>query len=101
MRMPEQSFDRRDRFTPTPRPAWLKTLNEIGEGLDLAGIVPLSAESLKLQAIANTALTEFGGGDFLEPLEVLTKAIDTEAGLHLGGRLYTRAQFLFFLESRL
>jgi hypothetical protein len=101
MRMPEQSFDRRDRFTPTPRPAWLKTLNEIGEGLDLKGIVPLSAESLMRQAIANTGLTDFGGDDYVEPLAVLTKAIDAEADLHLGGRLYTRAQFLLFLESRL
>jgi hypothetical protein len=99
--MTNPAFDRRDRFTPTPRPAWLSTLNGIGEGLDLKGIVPLSAESLLGQAIANTGLSDFGDGDFREPLTVLTKAIDDEGELHFGGRLYTRGQFLFFLESRL
>jgi hypothetical protein len=99
--MTTQNFDRRDRFTPTPRPAWLNTLNDIGAGLDLKSIVPLSAESLLAQAVANTGLTDFGADDFREPLTLLTKAIDAEAELHLGGRLYTRGQFLFFLESRL
>jgi hypothetical protein len=98
--MTDQTFDRRERFTPTPRPAWLETLNDIGDGLDLGSIVPLSAESLMQQATVNTGLDDFGD-DCREPLAVLTKAIDAEADLHLGGRLYTRAQFLCFLESRL
>src|ERR1700722_6345268 len=99
--MTDQTFDRRDRFIPTPRPAWLKTLNDIGEGIDIKGVVPLSAESLMQQAIADTGLSDFGEGGFREPPRVLPKAIDDEAELPLGGRLYTRGQFLFFLESRL
>lgn len=99
--MTDRGHDRREHFTPTPRPAWLKTLNDIGTGLDLRGIVPLSAESLLRQATASTGLADFGDADFVEPLTVLTQAIDSEARMHLGGRLYTRAQFLLFLESRL
>jgi hypothetical protein len=97
----EENFDRRDRFIATPRPEWVKTLNDIGAGLDQKGIVPLSAESLILQAVARTGVSDFGEDGWREPFEILTCALDDEADLHLGGRLYTRGQILCFLESRL
>jgi hypothetical protein len=97
----EAMYDRREIFQPAPRPAWMKTLNEIGDGLDIKGIVPLTAESLMQQASANTGLSDFGDDDWLEPFTILTKAIDTEADMHLTGRILTRTEFLLYLEARL
>jgi hypothetical protein len=94
-------YDRREIFTPAPRPAWMKTLNELGNGLDIAGVVSLTPESLMQQAVANTGLTDFGDDDWLEPFTILMKAIDTEADLHLAGRILTRAEVLVYLEARL
>jgi hypothetical protein len=99
--MAEQMYDRREIFTPAPRPVWMKTLNEIGNGLDIAGIVSLAPESLMQQATANTGLSNFGDGDWIESFTILMKAIDTEAHLHLTGRILTRAEVLVYLEARL
>jgi hypothetical protein len=94
-------FDRREIFQPAPRPAWMKTLNDIGEGLDIKGVAPMTAESLMQQATANTGLTDFGADDWLEAFTILTRAIDEEADLHLAGRLLTRAELIIYLEARL
>ena len=99
--MADPAHDRRETFKPAPRPAWMKTLNELSEGLDIAGIVPLTPESLMRQASANTGLTDFGDDAWLEPFTILMKAIDAEADLHLTGRILTRAEFLQYLEARL
>jgi hypothetical protein len=96
-----QAYDRRDIFMPTPRPAWMKRLNELGDGLDIAGIVPLTPKSLMDQASLNTGLSDFGDDPWLEPFTVLMKAVDEEADLHLAGRILTRAEFLRYLETRL
>jgi hypothetical protein len=101
MRVTEQTFDRRATFTPLPRPPWVKTLNDIGAGIDIRGIVPLTPESLIEQAVANTGLADFGGDDWREPFAVLMKAIDAEGDLHFAGRLLTRTEFLIHLEARL
>jgi hypothetical protein len=99
--MAEQLYDRRERFTPAPRPAWMQTLNRLGAGLGIKAIVALTPESLMQQATVNTGLSDFGDDGWLEPFTVLTKAIDTEADLHLAGRILTRAEFLTYLEARL
>lgn len=79
----------------------MKTLNELGDGLDIKAIVPLTPESLLQQAIANTGLTDFGDDEWREPFSILMKSIDTEANFHLAGRILTRAEFLQYLEARL
>ena len=99
--MSEQKFDRQEAFTPAPRPPWMKKLNELGEGLDIRGIVALTPESLMQQASANTGLTDFGDDDWLEPFTVLLDSIDREAHFHLAGRILTRAEFLRYLQARL
>ena len=99
--MTEEMYDRRGRFTPAPRPAWMKTLNELGDGVDIGAIVALTPESLMQQAAANTGLTDFGDDDWLEPFTILMRAIDSEAQLHLAGRILTRAELLNYLEARL
>lgn len=99
--MAEYQYDRQEVFTPSPRPAWMKTLNELGEGLDMAGIVPLTPESLMQQAVANTGLSDFGADNWFEPFTILMRSIDSEAHLHLAGRILTRGEFLQYLEARL
>ena len=99
--MAEPTYDRRETFTPAPRPEWMKTLNELGEGLDIRGVVPLTPQSLMQQAMENTGLADFGDDDWLEPFTILMTAIDDEADLHLAGRLLTRTEFLTYLEARL
>jgi hypothetical protein len=94
-------FDRREAFTPPPRPEWMRTLNALGAGLDIAGVVPLSPESLMGQATLATGLADFGDDDWLEGFTVLMRAIDAEANLHFVGRILTRAEFLTYLEARL
>lgn len=97
----QTTYNRREVFTPQPRPEWMKTLNALGEGLDIKGIVPLTPQSLMQQASDNTGLTDFGDDDWLEGFRVLMKGADEEADLHLTGRLLTRAEFLRYLEARL
>jgi hypothetical protein len=97
----EPIYDRREAFTPAPRPAWMKTLNDLGAGLDIKGVVPLTPESLMGQAAATAGLSDFGDDDWLEPFTILMTAVDAEADLHLAGRILTRAEFLCYLEARL
>lgn len=99
--MADDVYDRREVFTPAPRPAWMAKLNALGEGLDIRGIVPLTPESLMQQARADTGLEDFGDDPWLEPFTVLMRAIENEADLHLAGRILTRAEFLLYLEARL
>ncbi|MDB6063587.1 MAG: hypothetical protein JWM78_3690 [Verrucomicrobiaceae bacterium] len=93
--------DRRQTFKPSPRPAWMQTLNAIGNGLDIRSIVPLTPESLLQQARANTGLEDLGGDNWQEPFSILMNSADNEADLHLGGRLLMRTELLIYLEARL
>src|SRR5260221_8903271 len=79
----------------------MKTLNDIGEGLDIKAIVPMTSQSLMQHASANTGVTDFGDDDWFEPFTVLTKSMDEEADLHLPGRLLTRAELRLYLQARL
>ena len=48
------TFDRRAVWTPPPRPEWLATFNALGAMMNFKSIVPLTAESLMAEAMANT-----------------------------------------------
>jgi hypothetical protein len=76
-------------------------LNGLGRGLELASIVPLTPSSLIAEATRNTGLSDFGGDRWLRHFEMLMKAVDGEAKLHLAGRLLTRCEILVYLEGRL
>lgn len=88
-------------WAPAPRPAWLQQVIAEGEGMDLAGVVPLDEDSLLATARRNTGLDDFGDDDWIEPFRVFIKALNAEADLHLMGRLYARAEILNLLEARL
>jgi hypothetical protein len=76
-------------------------LNAEGEVLDRRNIVPLDAGSLIDAACKNTGLRDFGDDGWREHFEVLVRSIEAEANLHFLGRIYTRSDFLIYLESRL
>jgi hypothetical protein len=93
--------DRRQQWTPTPRPAWLAKFNEIARLVDIKSIVPLDVTSLLHQARLNTNLDDFGDDGWLEHFQVLLEAIDDEADLNFFGRIQTRSEFLVYLQARL
>jgi len=93
--------DRRQRWTPQPRPDWVARVNEEGRILGARSLVPLDAGSLLAQAVANTGLDDFGEDGWREPFQVLLDAIEREADLNLVGRLFTRSDLLIHLEGRL
>ena len=93
--------DRRERWTPRPRPEWVARVNEEGEILGSRALVPLDEASLLAQARANTGLSDFGADDWREPFRILLDAIEREANLNLIGRLFTRSDLLIHLEGRL
>ena len=99
--MSTQPADRRKGWTPLPRPEWVQRLNEEGSYMDMRGVVPLDEDSLLATAKRNTGLSNFGAEDWYEPFQVLIKSLDTEAALHMAGRLMAREDILMFLEGRL
>lgn len=99
--MTDKAYQRKEKWTPTPRPQWVKTLNEQAASLDVASVVPLDSQSLIAQAIKNTGLEDFGDEEWLDHFQVLMDSIEKEANLHFTGRILTRAEFLCYLEARL
>jgi hypothetical protein len=95
------TWDRRDRWQPAPRPEWVARLNEEGELLNSRSIVPLDENSLLHEARSNTGLDDFGDDGWIEHFRVLIKSIDEEAKLNLMGRILTRSDFVQYLEARL
>lgn len=96
-----QETSRRAAWTPPARPDWVERVNAEGRHLDIAGVVPLDADSLIRTAIANTGLDHFGEDDWREPFERYVTALDREAELSLVGRMMTRTDLLMLLEARL
>jgi hypothetical protein len=99
--MMEKLRNRRAAWTPPPRPDWVARVNAEGSGLDIAGIVPLDADSLIATAVKNTGLDDFGDDDWREPFELICKGLQDEAALNLMGRIMTRSDMLMLLEGRL
>lgn len=94
-------YDRRKNWQPTPRPEWVRALNEEGAKLDMRSVVPLTVDSLIDQTIKNTGLNDFGEGNWRTHFSVLMDAIDKEGNLHFAGRILTRSEFVRYLEARL
>ena len=96
------TFDRRAVWTPPPRPEWLATFNALGAMMNFKSIVPLTAESLMAEAMANTGLSDFGADNRWEKhFRKLLDSIETEAKLTPFGRILTRSDFIIYLEARL
>lgn len=88
-------------WAPPPRPEWLAQFLAETAAWDADSVAPLDAKELIATASARTGLSDFGSDDWREPLEIMVKAINEEAELHLFGRLWTRQELLHFLEVRL
>jgi hypothetical protein len=89
------------RWSPAPRPDWVRRVNEEGQNLNLRAVIPLNADYLLDAACKSCGLTDFGGDDWREPFGVLTKALEEESELNLMGRLLTGTELLTMLQARL
>lgn len=88
-------------WTPPPRPQWLASFLDETRSWDAKNVAPLEPDELVATARRNTGLFDFGPDDWREPFEILMRSIESEADLHLFGRLWTRQDMLLFLENRL
>jgi hypothetical protein len=89
-------------WDPGPRPAWVQHAID-GEGgpvYELAA-TPLVVDELLAEARVRAGLDDYGGADFLEPLDVFVRSVEEEAGLHVVGRWRVREVLLRSLENRL
>jgi Sulfotransferase family len=91
----------KSRWQPQPRPEWVQCVNNEGQYLDIASIVPLDEESLLNAAMATTGLSDFGDDQWREPFRILLKSLNEDARLNLMGRLMTRSDLLNTLQARL
>jgi hypothetical protein len=75
----------------------------LGEGLgdDGKSMISLQPADLRAAATTVTGLDDFGDSWWEEPFERLCAALETEARLHLPGRLRTRAELQLILQNRL
>ena len=75
----------------------------LGRGLgdDGRSMVSLEPEDLRTAATATTGLDDFGDAWWEEPFRRLCTSIDTEARLHLPGRIRTRGELQVILQNRL
>src|ERR1700704_1890364 len=94
-------------WQPPPRPDWVRAVND-GLILPIAEVaeLPFTRGGLLAEARATFGLPDggtrdFGGDDFLEPLDVLLPALEDEAALTVMGRWMTRRFLLRFLEVRI
>lgn len=84
-------------------PLPLRILNLAGKSLRLFGIrgASLNPERLIKRARQSTNLSDFGPEDFRIGLNILCKALETEAELTAFGRLLAQTEILLTLENRL
>jgi Sulfotransferase family len=94
-------------WQPPPRPDWVRAVND-GLILPITEVaeLPFTRGGLLAEARATFGLPDggtrdFGGDDFLEPLDVLLPALEDEAALTVMGRWMTRRFLLRFLEVRI
>lgn len=90
-------------WTPPAREPWAERLIQIGRNLgdDGRSLIALDAPSLIAAAEAATELRDWGDETFRQPLDVLCRAFDEEARLHLLGRLFARTEVQRILQNRL
>jgi 8-oxo-dGTP pyrophosphatase MutT (NUDIX family) len=94
-------------WKPEPRPEWVLAINR-GEVPPIAEIAALPfdrdqllAEARAHMGLADGGLADFGDDGFVEPLDVLLRALEEEAGLTLTGRWLARQQLMRLLVVRL
>jgi hypothetical protein len=90
-----------EHWRPSPRPDWVQRVNEEGQELNLAAVVPLDAEYLIAAASKSCGLSDFGSSDWREPFDILTRALREESDLNLMGRILTSTELLAMLQARL
>jgi len=75
----------------------------LGRGLgdDGRSVISLRPEDLTAAAAATTGLDDFGDGWWEEPFRRLCASLDSEARLHLPGRIRTRGELQLILQNRL
>ena len=90
-------------WTPPPRSPWADKLVSLGRGLgdDGRSMISLLPDDLRATATTTTGLDDFGDGWWEEPFRRLCVLLDTEARLHLPGRLRTRGELQLILQNRL
>ena len=88
-------------WQPPERPEWLTRFHEETKSWDASAVAPLQVDELIATAQRNTGLSDFGDDSWREPFEILVRAVEEEAELHFFGRLWTRQDFIHFLETRL
>lgn len=89
--------------SPHSLPLPLRLMNLAGEGARRVGLQPikLHVDGLLEKATTSTGLTDFGGEEFRQPLELLVESLEKEANLSMMGRLVARGDLLRTLENRL
>jgi len=78
-------------WTPSPRPEWVQTLNQVGANFGPAGpraVISLDEDSLLEAAQSATGLSDFGDDTWREPFRLLLKDME-QADQTLTGRLLT------------
>jgi hypothetical protein len=84
------------------RPDWVRRINAMGAGVGgPAAMVQLDADELHQRAQEATGLDDYGDSTWEEPFRRLVAALDTEAQLHVVGRLLSRHDVLRHLCTRL
>ena len=75
----------------------------LGRGLgdDGRSMISLQPEDLTAAAVATTGLDDFGDAWWEEPFRRLCASLDSEARLHLPGRIRTRGELQLILQNRL
>lgn len=93
-------------WQPGPRPPWVDAVNR-GDIVPIADVAgqPLRGDALLAEAAGRLGVdgrdrTAFGDDRFLEPLDILLDALETEASLSLLGRWLARTYLLRVLEGR-
>src|ERR1700749_3745166 len=70
-------------------------------GDDGRSMVSLHPEVLQAAAVTTTGLEDFGDDWWEEPFRRLCASLDSEARLHLPGRIRTRGELQVILQNRL
>ncbi|MEM9327411.1 MAG: sulfotransferase [Bacteroidota bacterium] len=84
------------RLRPLPLP--IRIYNAVGK---VSPYRPIHAEELMSRAQKQSRLRDFGPEDFLEPLEQLVTAINSEAKLHAFGHFVAQRRLVNLLNNRL
>jgi len=89
-------------WTPPKRPIWAERLIAHGEAVGgPEHLISLEADDLLRQASTSTGLGDFEGNGWRTHFDVLLRALEDEAQLHLLGRLLVRTELLRTLRNRL